>query len=109
MASTVWRGYVTFALISIPVRLYRAARAEKVAFRRLRREEPSENTERISRTQIDSLPGQPSTASGSGELGQRSESRLKLVPGRTPSDAEPDVSPTRFDSRSTSLYTEGVG
>ena len=94
MASTVWRGYVTFALISIPVRLYRAARAEKVAFRRLRREEPSENTERISRTQIDSLTGQPSTASGSSDSGQRSESRLKLVPGRTPSDAEPDVSPT---------------
>lgn len=76
MASTVWRGYVTFALISIPVRLYRAARAEKVTFRRLHRDEPSQNPERISRTQIDSLPG------------QRSESRLKLVSGRTPSDGE---------------------
>ena len=93
MASTVWRGYITFALISIPVRLYRAARAEKVSFRRLHREEPSQNPERISRTQVDSLPGQPSTASGSGDSGQRSESRLKLVPGRTPSDGEPIVGP----------------
>jgi DNA end-binding protein Ku len=93
MASTVWRGYITFALISIPVRLYRAARAEKVTFRRLDREEPSQNTDRISRTAIGLPAGQPSKA-GSGDSGQRSESRLKLVPGRTPSDAEPDVRPT---------------
>lgn len=39
MASTVWRGYVTFGLISIPVRLFRAARAERVSFRRLHRQE----------------------------------------------------------------------
>ncbi len=35
MASTVWRGFVTFGLISIPVRLFRAARAERVSFRRV--------------------------------------------------------------------------
>lgn len=40
MASTVWRGYITFGLISIPVRLFRAARAERVSFRKLYREEP---------------------------------------------------------------------
>jgi DNA end-binding protein Ku len=39
MASTVWRGYLTFGLISIPVRLFRAARAERVSFRRLYRQE----------------------------------------------------------------------
>jgi DNA end-binding protein Ku len=38
MASTVWRGYISFGLISIPVRLYRAARAERVSFRRLYRQ-----------------------------------------------------------------------
>lgn len=37
MASTVWRGFVTFGLISIPVRLFRAARAERVSLRRLYR------------------------------------------------------------------------
>ncbi len=42
MASTVWRGYVTFGLISIPVRLFRAARAERISFRRLYREEPKQ-------------------------------------------------------------------
>jgi DNA end-binding protein Ku len=37
MASTVWRGHLAFGLVSFPVRLYRAARAEKVNFRRLYR------------------------------------------------------------------------
>jgi DNA end-binding protein Ku len=38
MASTVWRGYISFGLISIPVRLFRAARPERVSFRRLYRQ-----------------------------------------------------------------------
>lgn len=37
MASTVWRGHLAFGLVSFPVRLYRAARAEKVSLRRLYR------------------------------------------------------------------------
>ena len=37
MASTVWRGYLTFGLISIPIRLFRAARAERVPLRRVAR------------------------------------------------------------------------
>lgn len=37
MASTVWRGYITFGLISIPVRLFRAGRAERVSLRRMYR------------------------------------------------------------------------
>jgi DNA end-binding protein Ku len=35
MASTVWKGFVTFGLISIPVRLFRAARPERVKLRQL--------------------------------------------------------------------------
>ena len=37
MASTVWRGYISFGLISIPVRLFRAARAERVSLRKVYR------------------------------------------------------------------------
>ena len=37
MASTVWRGFVTFGLISIPVRLFRAARPERISLRRVQR------------------------------------------------------------------------
>ncbi len=32
MASTVWKGYISFGLISIPIRLYAAARPEHVSF-----------------------------------------------------------------------------
>ena len=32
MASTVWKGYVSFGLISVPIRLFVAAREEHVSF-----------------------------------------------------------------------------
>lgn len=35
MASTVWKGYLTFGLISIPIRLFAAARREHVSFNML--------------------------------------------------------------------------
>ncbi len=39
MAATVWKGHLTFGLVSIPVRLYRAARAERVRLHQLYRPE----------------------------------------------------------------------
>ena len=35
MAATVWKGYIAFGLVSIPVRLFSAARGEHVAFHEL--------------------------------------------------------------------------
>ncbi len=35
MAATVWKGYITFGLITIPVRLFTAARTERVGFNQL--------------------------------------------------------------------------
>jgi DNA end-binding protein Ku len=35
MATTVWKGHLTFGLISIPVRLFAAARGERVSFNQL--------------------------------------------------------------------------
>jgi len=35
MASTVWKGYITFGLITIPIRLYTAARTERVGFNQI--------------------------------------------------------------------------
>lgn len=40
MASTVWRGQLTFGLVSVPVRLYRAARKERVRMHYVAAEEP---------------------------------------------------------------------
>lgn len=38
MAATVWKGYITFGLISIPVRLFTAARNERVSFHMIHKE-----------------------------------------------------------------------
>ena len=38
MAATVWKGYITFGLISIPVRLFAAAREEHIRFHEVHRE-----------------------------------------------------------------------
>ncbi len=35
MAATVWKGYITFGLITIPVRLFAAARTERVSFNQI--------------------------------------------------------------------------
>jgi hypothetical protein len=41
MAATVWKGHLTFGLVSIPVRLVKAARRETVGFNQLYRAEPA--------------------------------------------------------------------
>lgn len=38
MATAVWKGHVTFGLISIPIRLFSAARSERVSFNQLHKE-----------------------------------------------------------------------
>ncbi len=35
MASTVWKGYIAFGLVSIPIRLYAAVREERVGFNQI--------------------------------------------------------------------------
>jgi DNA end-binding protein Ku len=49
MAASVWRGRITFGLVSIPVRLVKAARRERIRFQRVSRaarvEEPAEDFE----------------------------------------------------------------
>ena len=41
MPSVVWKGYITFGLVSFPVRLYSAARPEAVHFHMLHRKDLS--------------------------------------------------------------------
>ncbi len=38
MASTVWKGYLSFGLISIPIRLFAAARPNRISFRQVVKE-----------------------------------------------------------------------
>src|SRR5580700_6616704 len=41
MASSVWKGHLTFGLVSFPVRLFSAARSETVSFNLLHKEDHS--------------------------------------------------------------------
>src|SRR5690349_24557633 len=41
MASTVWKGHLTFGLLSLPVKLYSAARSETVGFNQLHKHDGS--------------------------------------------------------------------
>src|ERR1041384_8636255 len=41
MASSVWKGHLTFGLVSFPVRLFGAARSETFSFNRLHKDAPS--------------------------------------------------------------------
>ena len=41
MASTVWKGHLTFGLLSLPVKLYSAARGETVSFNQLHKDDHS--------------------------------------------------------------------
>jgi DNA end-binding protein Ku len=41
MAATVWKGHLTFGLVSLPVKLFTAARAESISFNQLHRSDHS--------------------------------------------------------------------
>src|ERR1700736_1253286 len=41
MASTVWKGHLTFGLVSFPVKLYSAARSESISFNQLHKADNS--------------------------------------------------------------------
>jgi DNA end-binding protein Ku len=41
MASTVWKGHLTFGLVSFPIRLYSAARSESISFNQLHKSDGS--------------------------------------------------------------------
>jgi DNA end-binding protein Ku len=41
MPTTVWKGHLSFGLVSIPVKLHKAARAEKIKFKQLYRRAPA--------------------------------------------------------------------
>lgn len=41
MATTVWKGHLTFGLVSLPVKLYSAARSESISFNQLHKDDHS--------------------------------------------------------------------
>ena len=70
MATSIWKGHLSFGLVSIPVKLTRAARAEKVSFRQVHEATGSRVRQALYRE-----PGQAQdTEASGGEEEQESES-----------------------------------
>jgi DNA end-binding protein Ku len=86
MASTIWKGHLTFGLVSIPVRLIRAARAEHVKLRQLyRAQKPTPVPEHAKPSVLAPLDARH-------EPGARVGSPAQLAAKAGPiSDAEPEV------------------
>jgi len=59
MASTVWKGHLTFGLLSLPVKLYSAARSETVSFNQLHKSDHS-RVKQILYCQVEDKPIQRS-------------------------------------------------
>jgi DNA end-binding protein Ku len=93
MASTVWRGYITFGLISIPVRLFRAARSERVGLRRLHRAESPIEPEPALRPSSVRAP-EPTLRRVASNRRADSPSEEPVVPTRT-SPPQPILSPVQ--------------
>lgn len=76
MATSIWKGHLTFGLVSIPVKLCRAARAEKVAFRQVHQATGTRVRQALYREPEDSLD---MAAACSGEEPTRPE--ISSLPG----------------------------
>ncbi len=95
MASTVWRGYITFGLISIPVRLFRAARAERVSFRRLYREEPRQEPERPRQRSLAVEPDRPLKRLAYEDQQAEAPANASARPASTEEQPEPILTPVQ--------------
>src|SRR5689334_1203617 len=80
MPSIVWKGHLTFGLVSIPVKLFRAARRERVRMHYVHRPEPAEPTAIAPPSAQGTEPGKPEPQSP------------RFEPGDTKAEPEP-VSP----------------
>ncbi len=76
MATTIWKGYLTFGLVSIPIKLHRAARAEKVSFRQLHKADAT----RVKQAYFRDAP--PPTAKAEDEEEREPEQVQSVAPPR---------------------------
>jgi DNA end-binding protein Ku len=85
--ATIWKGHLTFGLVSIPIKLYRAARAEKVSFRHVYRSAPA------AREYVEPEPDwEPPPRQTSSTAGPASKA-AKLIPMRGGTAPEPPRRP----------------
>lgn len=84
MAASVWRGRLAFGMVSIPVRLYKAARRERIRFRHVYR--PAELGESERDTTGDEAPEIPMARGKVHELPKRAPLPDEPAPEAVPDD-----------------------
>lgn len=84
MASTVWKGQLTFGLVSMPIKLIRASRPERVKLRQLYR--PAANVEGPSQTAPPVFTGRGTLLPSGARIGAQESSAAKIV--RLPEPAQ---------------------
>jgi DNA end-binding protein Ku len=91
MASTIWKGPITFGLVSFPVRLQKAARRERIALRYVRESNPTRPA-----TELDNV--------GTGETpeGETEDSTVNRAGSSAPDEWQGEVSPV-----TQGYYSEG--
>jgi len=82
MPSIVWKGHLTFGLVSIPVKLFLAARRERVRMHYVHRSEPAEPAELSEPPAPSYIPEQP-----------RASGRFDPAPLESAPDAPPPPPP----------------
>jgi DNA end-binding protein Ku len=91
MAATVWKGHLTFGLISIPVKMMRAARAEKISFRQLHRADHS----RVRRTYLRDEPLETPEVDEDEALPATRPAPAKVLPGKQSAAFRTSAPPAR--------------
>ena len=81
MATSVWKGHLSFGLVSIPVKLYRAARAEKVGFRQVHEETGTRVRQALFRELGEPLSGPVPVAPGQRHEPAQGAPKVSLRPG----------------------------
>jgi len=77
MPAITWKGRIAFGMVSIPVRLYKAARRERIRFHHVYQPEPADEAE-----EVEAPPERPSRGNGP-----------RLVAPVDPTPVEPDPPP----------------
>ena len=98
MGASVWRGRITFGLVSIPVRLVKAARRERTRFRRVQRVRAADSVIEDESDVPEALVQSPRVLAFS-PARKNVTTTSPAVPGASPPAEEPVVRPERIDQR----------
>jgi len=107
MASTVWKGQLNFGLVSIPVRLQRAARKERIPLRYLKNApEPETDDDEVASDGISVQIRKPHNLKARAQASREEASRPQAQTELRPPEVHPAVAPSQVWRIKQSIRTE---